>query len=280
MSNRLLVAVLVALTLSGLLAGPVLAQEISPQPQRNNSKMVVNTPVDAVDPNDGVLSLREAMMLAEGSLYYDRLSPEEQNQITGHPGGRDWITFDREVFSFFNGPPIYVHEPLPALATGWDIIDGRSGVTLVGQHGRAPGLYIASPNNMILGVEMVGFGDAIVIAGQRSNQIRQVQLYNNHVGIYIYGYLAVDNVIRESNLERNRRANIVLGYNADRNRIERNDLEHSRVGIEFEAGADRNRVKGNDISYNHYGVLVSRRASGNEFDDNRFRGNRVDIKRR
>ncbi len=283
MLKRMFFALLAAFVLSSLPGGSVLAQGGDVQPQRASSQMYVNTPADAVDPEDGALGFREALMLTEGSLTLGDLGDGERDQVIGTPGpnSTDLIRFERAVFPFFGGPPIYIeHGPLPPLAYGFDTVDARFvGVKLVGRQGYGPGLLITSNNNQVLGLTMVGFRDeAISIVDGRNNQIRDVQLYDNGVGVYIAGYLARDNRVRRSDIEKNRDANVWIDDGADRNLITDNDLKYSDAGVQFGPGTDHNIIRGNDISSNRYGVLIERGAGHNDFDNNRFRGNTVDVK--
>jgi len=285
MSKRMLLAFLSALIVSSLIGDSALAEgDDDTQLERASSNMYVNTPADDVE-RDGALSLREALMLADGSLSLEELGPGELDQVIGIPGphSTDLIKFDRKVFPFYGGPPIYLHgAPLPPLAYGFDTIDARFvGVKLVGGQTYGPGLYITSNSNLILGITMVGFsGEAITIADGRRNQIRDVQLHNNRVGIYISGYLARDNLIRRSDIESNREAGVWFDNGADRNRLVDSDLKYSYAGVRFGSGTDHNVVAGNDISANTYGVLVERGADHNDFDNDRFRGNQVDVEHR
>jgi nitrous oxidase accessory protein NosD len=282
MANRILSGLLMILIVSNLLRGPALAQDSDPQPQRASSHMFVSTPDDVVA-RDEQLSLREALMLAEGSLILEHLDSAERGQIIGVPGpnSTDLIKFDKKVFPRFNGPPIHLQGgPLPPLSYSFDSVDARfAGVTLVGGQTQGPGLLVTSDKNLILGVTMVGFsGEAIAIIDGQDNQIRDVQLYNNGVGVYIAGYFARDNRVRNSDLAHNREVNVWIDHGADGNYVEYSALKHSTAGLRFGPGTDHSIAVGNYISYNDYGVVVEPGAGYNHFDDNRFLGNRVDVK--
>ncbi len=284
MSNRVFWGLVFALGMSIVPGSSAWAQEGKAEPQRASSQMFVNTPADE-NIRDGVLSLREALMLADGSLFFEELDAGELDQVIGTPGphSTDLIKFDRGIFPYYGGPPIYLHGgPLPPLAYSFDTIDARFvGVKLIGGQAYGPGLYVTSNNNLILGITMIGFqGEAIAIHDGRNNQIRDVQLYDNKVGIYVAGYLARDNLIRRSDIEGNREANVWFDHGADRNRLVDSDLKYSYAGVRFGPGTDHNLVAGNDISKNTYGIIVERGAGHNDFDDNRFRGNRVDVEHR
>jgi hypothetical protein len=157
--------------------------------------IIVNSFADN-NTRDGVLTLREAIMLATGLLSYADLTPAEQAQVsggTGGPGFADTILFDPGLFSVVSGPAvaadadnsaandlflraavapsaITITSALPALSTGNDTINGNGNVLVQGSSGIA-GLTIQSDNNTVRGLRIRGFANGIVIASGSGNTI-------------------------------------------------------------------------------------------------------------
>jgi hypothetical protein len=131
--------------------------------------MTVNTNADAVNP-DNVLSLREAIMLTDGTLALNALTAQEKMQVNGVPGGNqpDTILFN------LPGPNLQI-----ALATALPTISHPVTIDGFSQQGAAPDtaplgqpsnavfkIAITSiPNTQTGGLQIVGNGSGTVIRG-------------------------------------------------------------------------------------------------------------------
>src|SRR5262249_7665514 len=93
-------------------------------PSANPATIFVTTDQDVSDPNDGKLSLREAIELTDGTLQLSALSPQDQALVIGTPNGtaQDSILFAIPGAGLHT---IFPTSPLPAI-THSVAIDGLS----------------------------------------------------------------------------------------------------------------------------------------------------------
>ena len=149
--------VVVPLLLAGILGSigllARLAAEASPDPA-----ITVDSNADT-EGRDGVITLREAILLATGDLALGSLDSSEKDNVTGTPGpgSADTITFDPAVFP---PPPmgpagIHLDSTLPPLYRGNDVVDGSSaGVVLDGLYRWFDCLQITSNGNSVRGLQI------------------------------------------------------------------------------------------------------------------------------
>jgi hypothetical protein len=153
----------------------------------------VNTKIDG-NVRDTVLTLREAILLTTGGLTFAELTVAEQLQVsggTGGPGFANTIVFDAAVFTRLPGPALADGEDvdddlmlrapaalttvtltsaLPVVAASNTTINGNGSILLQG-NGTFDGLTIQSNNNTVLGLQLHGFANGIVIASGTGNTI-------------------------------------------------------------------------------------------------------------
>jgi hypothetical protein len=130
--------------------------------------ITVDSPAD-VDARDGVMTLREAILLATGQLATGSLTADERDNVSGSPGAAssDRIVFDTEVFPAEAPTPIELEANLPSLGTGRDGIDAvGSGVRLVCTKDSLTALSIASDENTVSGLELLGCDQALLVDGE------------------------------------------------------------------------------------------------------------------
>lgn len=129
-------------------------------------ELLVNSNADTAE-RDGVLTLREAMLLATGGLSGSELDAQEAGQVRGDPGpaSDDVIGFAR---AFQGEAAIKIATTLPALASGGDSIDGAAlgGVVIDGGGGGFPCIEITSPGNALLGLQIVNCRTGILVGQQ------------------------------------------------------------------------------------------------------------------
>ena len=257
----------------------------------SRSELVVNSNVDT-DERDGVLTLREALLLATGALSTSDLDSGEAGQVQGNPGPEsgDIITF---AGPFQDGEGIVLAGALPPLASGNDTIDGSAagGVVVNGDGRTFACIEISSSGNALLGLQIVncrtGFlvgeqaednriggseaGQGNVISGNvvgielrgRANVIR-----GNIIGLDASGTEALGNEFEGIWVTPVGRDNIIGGPNpGEGNVISGNPL----FGISID-GAQDNLLQGNLIGLdpsgnkgvaNNYGITVQGGATGN-----------------
>jgi hypothetical protein len=126
---------------------------------RSPLKIVVNSAQDTLA-TDAVLTLREAIALANGTLSLNRLSPEERAQVT------EGITATHEIR--FALPPgestIYLSHLLPAIAQSDLIIDGGGGNSQPNSRSKPQVAITPAPEAEVFrGLTVVG--DRITIRG-------------------------------------------------------------------------------------------------------------------
>ena len=105
---------------------------------------------------DGVLTLREAILLATGGLALDFLDPAEVSQVSGSPGAAsaDEISFDKPIFPPQHPATIALGSSLPPLSGGGDTIDAVDAGVILGGGSRAfDCLVITSARNTVSGLQ-------------------------------------------------------------------------------------------------------------------------------
>jgi parallel beta-helix repeat protein len=144
----------------GLLTRP--GAEASP-----DATITVNSNADT-DQRDGVVTLREAILLATHGLPVADLDPGECDQVSNSTygarcstadtigaGSADAITFDATVFPGDTPAAINLGGPLPPLDTGNDVVDGSSaGVVLDGLYRWFDCLQVTSNGNSVKGLQI------------------------------------------------------------------------------------------------------------------------------
>jgi hypothetical protein len=140
----------------GLVLLPVALTSCKGDGQEEGSVIVVNSTADANE-RDGAVTLREAILLASGGLAVPDLDSREAEGVSGQPGpeSADTITFDAAAFPSADGGKISLSEPLPALASGSDTIDGSGAAVIVdGGTQQFECLIVASNWNSIKGLRI------------------------------------------------------------------------------------------------------------------------------
>jgi hypothetical protein len=158
---------------------------------------------------DTYLTLPEAMKLATGDLGVGALTAAECVQVSGTgwvmpsgpcysfspPGAAsgDTIVFDPGVFPPGSPKTIGLDDPLPALDTGDDTVDG-SGAGVIVEGGAYDCFMITSDNNTIKGLEIYHCENGVRIDGGRNNVIggsapgeRNVISGHDENGVFISG---------------------------------------------------------------------------------------------
>jgi len=160
---------------------------------------------------DGALTLREAMMLATGTLAVGELDAGEADNVSGTPGAAsgDTIVFNTTVFSPATPATITLGSTLPALSTGNDTLDGA-----------AAGVIVDGDDQSFHCFEVTSNG----------NTIRGLEIYNCDRGIYLHSGASGNTIGGSTGGERN----VISGNNS------------SGISIE-NGGTDGNTVIGNYI---------------------------------
>jgi hypothetical protein len=169
------------------------------------SGIVVDSTADT-NSRDGVVTLREAILLATGGLAVTDLDSGEADNVGKRPGpdSSDTITFDASVFQPPEGGTISLTEPLPGLSTGADSVDAsQAGVIVDGGHQTFECLTIDSAGNLIKGLQIQKCLVGVMIkAGAASNVIGGSApgegnvISDNDEGIVIAGAGADSNAIK------------------------------------------------------------------------------------
>jgi len=165
--------------------------------------------VDSVDDNegrDGMMTLREAIMLATGDLAWGDLDSGEQDNVIGTPGSgeADTIVFDPGVFPPEGPEAINLGWTLPQLHTGGDTVDASSaGVILDGLSQWFDCLQITSNGNSVKGLQLHDCNCGVRIHGGTQNNTvggsteadRNV-LTGSHTGVCIHDGGTNANVVK------------------------------------------------------------------------------------
>jgi len=223
---------------------------------------------------DGVVTLREAILLATGELTKQDLDSAEGKHVSGSPGAdfADAIIFDLSAFPLSEPATIALGSPLPTLTTGADTVDGSGRGIIVDGGGQGfDCFHISSSDNTIKGLEIQNCRTGIVIerSGERNSiggptpEERNVISNNAAVGIEIRG---VANIVRGN----------YIGTDATGTASAPNGME----GIWIAPGAHDNLVGGstagdrNVISGNRlFGISLD----GPEISGNVIKGNYIGV---
>ena len=137
-------------------------------------RIVVDSTADT-DTRDGLVTLREAILLASGQLAVADLDPGEADNVRRGPGAEsdDTIVFDVAVFPPSQPATILLASSLPFLATGGDTVDGsQAGVIVDGVSQTFDCFPVSSADNTIKGLEIEGCRTALALErGAQSNII-------------------------------------------------------------------------------------------------------------
>ncbi|MDP2674440.1 MAG: hypothetical protein Q8Q00_05985 [Dehalococcoidia bacterium] len=159
--------------------------------------LVVNSTLDT-DERDGVLTLREALLLAIGQLGEDELNEAERGQLDGSPGPEraDTIIFDEATFTDEEPKTIALDSGLPPMDRGGDAIDGANAVIIEGQDPDVICLTLRSDANELKGLRIHNCQTAVlvwqgavgnVIGGPGEGNV----LSGNVVGVEVQGQATV-----------------------------------------------------------------------------------------
>ena len=255
------------------------------------TKLVVNSSADAAE-RDGVLTLREAILLANGELNTSELDAEEASQVRGDPGTE---SDDTVVFAepFQHDEAIVLSEALPPLIGGGDTINGSAAgaVVIDGGDRSFRCIEITSSGNTLLGLQIVNCRTGILVGQQaEENRIggsaagegnvisgnmvgielrgRGNIIQGNLIGLDASGSQPLGNELEGIWVTPAGRQNIIGGRNpGEGNVISGNEL----FGISIDGAAD-NILQGNLIGLdrsgrqavaNKYGMTVQAGATGN-----------------
>ncbi|MDO8615341.1 MAG: hypothetical protein Q7T33_06340 [Dehalococcoidia bacterium] len=147
------------------------------------------------DSRDDLLTLREAILLATGTLERGSLTAGEADNVRGDVGGAlaDVITFDASAFPQEGGEPITLASALPSLSSGFDAVDGV-GATPVISGGPFECLRIDSGGNTVRGLMIRDCDTGLALsAGAQDNVVGGAGkgqgnvISGNRVGIEIRG---------------------------------------------------------------------------------------------
>ena len=191
---------------AGALAGVLLLLALlSCGGEKVPSGIVVDSTADT-NSRDGVVTLREAILLATGELAVADLDSGEADNVGKRPGpdSSDRIIFDTSVFPASGGGTISPSTPLPALSAGSDTIDGyRAGITIDGVNQSVECVVISSSDNAVKGLQIKNCLAGVVIQpGAQGNVIGGSATGEGNVvsandeGIVIGGAGADGNVVR------------------------------------------------------------------------------------
>ncbi|MFC1712564.1 NPCBM/NEW2 domain-containing protein, partial [Candidatus Poribacteria bacterium] len=238
--------------------------------------ITVNSLADT-DARGDDITLREAILLSEGTLNFDLLTPEEQTQVST-PVGRGIS----DTINFGISGTIILRSSLPSIIDDGTVMDassqwigewpgGEPGIILSGGWNRV-GLEInGAANCHVRGLFITEFVRGILINdGAKSNTIGGADTGNRNV-ISGNGIRGVD--IHGNGTDKN----VVSGNYIGTDVTGTAELGNAEVGIEIDAGAQWNTIGGttaaerNIISENKYGVVIW--ASGT--DNNAVKGNYI-----
>ena len=253
---------------------------------------------------DDFLSLREAMLLARGTLTYAELDPQEKDNVVGGgagvpgPNASDSIIFDAGVFPTNATNTIQLTAGLPLMDGGGgldgvhakgDAVNGRSNVWVRGT-GTSTCFQILSNQNVIAGLQISDCATAINVPGGDSNTIggttseRRNTIVGNGKGILL-SFGATGNDVSGNVMNQNTMASVhLMSSNTMNNEVAGNiigtDLNDTKgiggaAGVLIDQAANHNTIGGdtpalrNIISGNDAGVRVDGATSiGNSISGN------------
>ena len=166
------------------------------------STLVVNSILDT-DDRDGVLTLREALLLATGELTKDELDEGERGQVDDSHGVEeaDTVVFDQSTFPQEEPATITLESPLPTMRTGEDVVDGAGGVIIDGMHRIRACFTLWSDANELKGLRIHNCQTAVWVRAGAGNIIGSAGegnvLSGNEVGVEVRGEGTIirDNII-------------------------------------------------------------------------------------
>ena len=206
--------------------------------------MTVNTTNDD-NARDGVLSLREGIMLANGGLNVNVLDANERKQVLGTPAANQW---DGILFAVGNGPQVIQPAAnLPTITDRVTINGGNAGTTpnqsiqIDGSNipGTRNGLTIDADQCSISGLNIIRCHNGILVQSGTNNNIAY-----NTIGIDLNG---------NKNVQMGQ--GIKLTGFADTNTIANNVISNNWTGIWVETA-------GNIIENNYVGTDTDGMAAG------------------
>jgi titin len=174
------------------------------------------TSIGDTNKRDGVVTLREAILLATGGLAPEILDPGEAGNVSGSPGASsaDVVTLDKPIFPLSQPATVALASPLPPLNGGRDVVDATgAGVILSGGSKTLDCLVITSSENVVRGF-----------------QVRECQ-----IGIL---------------LEEGAAGNTIGGSEEGQGNV----LAANQTGVRIATGAEGNVVEGNRIGANRPGA--------------------------
>jgi len=229
----------------------------------SSTTMTVNSRADPGSVGDMMLTLREALRLANGTLSWSALEPAEQAQVTCSappctPGAAstDTIRFDPMVFPVDAPAWITLTTALPPLSGGGDMLDASgAGVILDGLLAGpdVSGLVISSGSNgnTIRGLQIVRFSGYGILVRGNTNRIE-----GNLVGLTWANVPEYGNIEAGIRIEAGAQGNVVGGTSAEtRNVISGNGRSPGGSspaaghGL-WISGASDNQIIGNYIGMN------------------------------
>lgn len=231
------------------------------------------------DSRDGVLTLREAILVAVGELAIADLDPEEADNVRGAAGAEsaDTIVFDVTVFAPSEPATIVVVSPLPALSSGGDSVDAsQAGVIVDGGYQTFDCLRVDSAANAIRGLEIQGCLTAVVVRRHaQSNVIGGVEegegnvISANDQGVLLAGEgtnsnQVVGNLIgtdARGKEARGNRVGIMIGTGARDNVIGGSSAEERNVISGQTAAGTSISGSGNLVIGNYIGTDITGTAS-------------------
>ena len=253
---------------------------------------------------DSVLSLREAMNVARGTVTYAALMPAEKDNVTGAPGAgsSDSIVFDAAIFPSSASTAIQLVNSLPAMNTGGDAVlatgdadEGESNVWIRGT-GTVACFQVLSDANVLAGLMISDCGPvAINTAGGDFNVIGGISpdsrntIFSNGVGVLL-AFGASNNLVRGNVVNRSTDAGIKISETSMGNTVAGNMIGTDHTGtmdlgndvgvsisgsaqanvIGGDAAEERNVISGNDDSgvYVNGTMATSNVISGNHIGTN------------
>ncbi|MBI2914187.1 MAG: hypothetical protein HYY03_09750, partial [Chloroflexi bacterium] len=183
---------------------------------------------------DGVVTLREAILLATGGLALGSLDPGEANNVTGTPGP---ASADTIVPSIPGGGLALLTAPLPPLSTGNDTLDGGGPGTIIdGQTYSFTCFEVTSNGNVLKGATVRRCSTGILIdSGAQNNTLGGTTpagrgvIIDNTVGVRIAG----------AGTNNNRVTGSYIGVASDGVTAASNG-----IGVRIDGGAQSNTIGG------------------------------------
>jgi parallel beta-helix repeat protein len=239
------------------------------------------------DSRDGVITLRETMLLVTGGLAVGTLDEGECNQVSSSSyngscsttdtigaASADTVVFNTIVFPSGTPATITLGSSLPTLGTGTDTVDGSTaGVIVDGASGANDCFEITSDANTIKGLEIYNCHEGIAVKGTAKNNTiggntssdRNV-VSGNGYGVYLFGGVS---------------GNVVKGNYIGTDRTGTGAVGNGGYGVEIRGGLpNQNNVIGgtapgeaNVIASNFLGGVLVQDGTGNTIRGNSIHHN-------